>query len=178
MDIRASLLADRSKANVLAIANYIGDDQALFDHLVDLFLNDKWRVGQRAVWVMSHAAQKRPHLVLAHLKAMLDKLEVPNIHDAVKRNVTKILSEITIPEEHQGRALDICFGFLISMEEAIAIKVFSMQVVYNISQNEPDLLRELALVIEDQMPYGSAGFKARGKKILKAIRKKVPNYDA
>ena len=177
MNIRNELLADRSKANIMRIAKYIGDDAKQFQTLVDLFLNDIPRVNQRAVWVMVYCAQAHPKLIYPHLKALLDNLEQPDAHNAARRNTTKILSEIDIPKKHQGQALDICFNFLLSMQEQIAVKVFSMQVVYNISKTEPDLLRELAAVIEDQLPYGSAGFKVRGKRILKGISKILKEAD-
>ena len=169
MNIRNELLADRSKANIVRISKYVGDDAERFQTLVDLFLNDIPRVNQRAVWVMVYCAQAYPNLIYPHLKVLLKNLERPDAHNAARRNTTKILSEIDIPKKHQGQALDICFNFLLSMQEQIAVKVFSMQVVFNISKNEPDLLRELAVVIEDQLPYGSAGFKVRGNRILKGI---------
>jgi hypothetical protein len=55
--------------------------------------------------------------------------------------------------------------------DPIAIKVFSMTVLFNISKNVPEFRDELAIIIEDQMPYGSAGFKSRGKKTLKGLSK-------
>lgn len=170
MDIRNELITDRSKANIVRIAQYIGDDSERFQILFDLFLNDIPRVNQRAVWAMIYCAEAHPNLIYPHLDVLLNNLDQPNLHNAIRRNTTKILSEIEIPKKHQGQALDICFNYLLSMQEAIAVKVFSMQVVFNISKTEPDLLRELAAVIEDQMPYGSAGFKVRGNRILKGIQ--------
>ncbi|MFT4760779.1 MAG: hypothetical protein ACI9XO_000803 [Paraglaciecola sp.] len=170
MNIRDELLADRSKANILRIAQYVGDSSELFQTLVDLFLKDIPRVNQRAVWVMVYCAEAHPVLIYPHLKKLLDNLQNPEAHNAARRNTIKILSEIDIPKKYQGQALDICFNFLLSMQEHIAVKVFSMQVIFNISKNEPDLLRELAAVIEDQLPYGSTGFKSRGNKILNKIQ--------
>lgn len=170
MDIREELLNDRSKANIIRIAQYIGDDAKRFQTLVDLFSNDKPIINQRAIWAMIHCVEKHPKLIYPHLELLLENVQKPGAHNAIRRNTTKILSEIDIPKKHQGLALDICFNFLLSMQEPIAVKVFSMQVVFNISKNEPDLLRELAAVIEEQIPYGSAGFKVRGKRILKGIR--------
>ena len=46
-----------------------------------------------------------------------------------------------------------------------------MTVLYNITLKIPELADELKIIIEDQMPYGSAGFKSRGKKILKGLQK-------
>jgi len=173
MDIRESLAKDPSKENIRRIAEFVGNDKTRFQVLIDMFVHDEWRTNQRILWAITHCVEKKAHLIYPHLRMLLDVLKEPKIHNAYKRNTTKILSEIDIPEEFQGEALDLCFNYLLDVQEAIAVRVFSMQVAYNISQNEPDLLRELATVIEEFLPYGSAGFKARGKKILKQINKKL-----
>jgi len=46
-----------------------------------------------------------------------------------------------------------------------------MTVIYNLTEQLPDLARELRLLIEDQYDLGSAGFKSRGKKVLKQLQK-------
>lgn len=171
MNIRHEIITDRSKANILRIVNYIGDDAEQFKILVHLFLHDEEHISQRAIWAMAHSTGRHPQLIFPHLQQLLTYLQTGKPHDAGKRNIVKILSEIVIPEHLQGQVLDICFNYLLSMQEAIAVKSFSMQVVFNISRNEPDLLRELAAVIEEQMPYGSAGYRSRGRNILRAIHK-------
>ena len=45
-----------------------------------------------------------------------------------------------------------------------------MDIAYNIASDIPELKEELALVINDQMEFNSAGFKSRGKRILKKIK--------
>jgi hypothetical protein len=43
-------------------------------------------------------------------------------------------------------------------------------VLGNIAQKLPDLKKELQLVVEDQLPYASAGYKSRAKKIIKTLK--------
>jgi hypothetical protein len=50
------------------------------------------------------------------------------------------------------------------------VKVFGMTVLANLCEKLPELKNELRIIIEDQMPYGSAGFKSRGSKILKKLQ--------
>jgi hypothetical protein len=44
-----------------------------------------------------------------------------------------------------------------------------MTVLANIIDDQPDMKKELKLILEDQLPYGSAAFKSRGNKVLKKI---------
>jgi hypothetical protein len=46
-----------------------------------------------------------------------------------------------------------------------------MDVIFNIVKKFPELKEELKLAIEEQMPFGSAGYKSHGGKVLKALNK-------
>jgi len=170
MDIKAELLAEHSKTQAQRITDYIGNSQKRFDELMRLFLEEEYRVTQRAAWVVQFAAEAHPKLLKKHLKKVVENLNNP-VNDAVKRNTLRILQFWDLPENLQGIAAEICFGFLDDPKEAVAIRVFSMTVLYNICVKEPELANELRLVIEDHLPHGTAGFKSRGKKTLKALAK-------
>lgn len=170
MNIREELLREHSKAQTLKIVHYINNDQQKFDELMYLFMNDVYRVTQRAAWVVSHCAEFHPSLVEKHLRPMLENLQNP-VHVAVKRNTVRVLQDIELPEELLGLAATICLDFLADPQEAIAVKAFSMQVVYNICLKEPDLAGELKLILEDLLPHASSGVKNRATKILKKLQK-------
>jgi len=134
-----------------------------------LFFTNTYRVSQRAAAIVNYCAQKYPILIAPYLEQMIDNLSNVNLHDAVKRNTVRILQFIDIPEKLMGKTANVCFDFLKSGTEPIAVKCFSMSVLYNISKKNPGLNNELKLVIEAQMPYGSAGYKSRAKRILKEL---------
>ena len=170
MDILKELEQNQSKALTLRIVNYIGKDKKRFDALATLFFSKDNRISQRASWPLGYCAIANPELIFPYLEQMVQNLENP-IHNAVKRNSIRILGEIDIPEPLLGTVADICFRFLDDPKEAIATRVFSMTVLLNITKKEPDLANELRIVIEDHYDHGSAGFKSRGRNILKALDK-------
>ncbi|GHN02752.1 hypothetical protein WSM22_42410 [Cytophagales bacterium WSM2-2] len=55
-------------------------------------------------------------------------------------------------------------------KEPVAVRVFSMTVLGNLAVKVPELRNELIPLIEDQMPYVSAGFVSRGRKVLKQLK--------
>lgn len=171
MDLREELLKEHSKSQTQQLAKWVGQDEDRFAELMQLFMLNEYRVPQRAAWVVGHCAAKYPHLINAYFPEMIANLKKPGIHDAVKRNTIKIFQDMEIPEEHWGALLDICFGYLADPKVAVAIRVFSMTVIWNICKKEPDLMEELKLTIEDHLEYGTAGFKSRGKRILREIGK-------
>ncbi|MCG3167556.1 MAG: hypothetical protein POELPBGB_03349 [Bacteroidia bacterium] len=168
MNLREEILGELSIAQYRKIVAYVGNDKKRFAELIGLFLGDEYRVTQRATWAITHCAEKYPALILPHLTKIVDRLE-KDATAAVKRNIIRVFQWIEIPEKLQGRVAEICFRFLCSKDEAIAVKVFSMTVLHNLCKEHPDLKNELRIAIEEQMPYASAGFKSRGKKILKAL---------
>jgi hypothetical protein len=168
MGLREDLLREFSKTHTVAIARKIGANQEDFDELIKLFLGKEYRVTQRAAWVVSHCADEHPWLIEKHIEPMILNLEKP-VNDAVKRNTLRVLRYVEIPEDLMGIAADICFKYLLSGKEPVAVKVHAMDVLFNITRKFPELKEELKLAIEDQMPFGSAGFRSRGGKILKSL---------
>jgi len=169
MDIRSALLQEHSKKQCAIIVKYIGNNQKRFDELVTLFLQDEYRVVQRAAWPLSYCVTAHPKLIQKHLKKIIRYLKKTGIHNAVKRNTVRLLQEIEIPETLQGEVMDICFGYIADPKEAVAVKAFSITVLGNLSKKYPEIIPEISLILEEQLPRETAAFKSRAKKFLKSI---------
>jgi hypothetical protein len=168
MNIRNALVAEHSKKQADAIARYIGSDPARFDSLMQLFFSSDTRIVQRASWAMTLSAERNPALIIPYLSTLLQKLDI-STNNTVKRNTVRLLQFVDIPEEWQGTAADRCFELLATSSEPIAVKAFAMTVLLNITKHEPALKSELKILIENQLPYASAGFLSRARKVLKAL---------
>lgn len=167
MKLREEILKEHSKAQCNKIVQWVGANQKRFDELFYLFLNDEYRVVQRAAWPVSYCVDAHPALIGKHWKELMNNLKKTNLHDAVKRNSIRLMQDIEIPEKYHGEIMNICFKYLESPTEALAVKIFSMTVLGNLAKTYPEIKTELKLVIEDQLPHQSAGFKSRAKKVLK-----------
>lgn len=169
MNLREEILKEHSKEQCRKIVAWIGSSQKRFDELFYLFLHDEYRVVQRAAWPMSYSAIAHPPLIEKNFPALIKKLQQPGNHDAVKRNSVRLLQDIDIPEKWQGDIMNICFDYLGSPTEAIAIKAFSMTVLGNLAKAYPEIIPELKLVIEDQLHGQSPAFKNRAKQVFKKL---------
>jgi hypothetical protein len=169
VDIEAALLAEHSKRQALRIAVWIGNDKERLDQLVQLLLKGEYVVAQRAAWVLSSCAENHPQMMKPYLKQLVAKAADPRVHDAVKRNVVRLLQHIQIPRSLLGSVATLCFDFLSSPQAPIAVKAFSMTVLANIAEQEPDIGQELRLVITQLQPHGSPGIQAHARKVLKRI---------
>lgn len=171
MNLKEELLREHSKAQGNKIASYVVQDTKRYDELMTIFFEADYRLNQRAAFSINICFDKEPKLITPYITSLIKNLHRTDIHDAVKRNTIRILQFIDIPEEIEGELYDICFAFLISANEPIAIKAFSMRVLANICKSYPELKNELIPVIEDLMTHGSFGIKNRGKKILNELSK-------
>lgn len=168
MNLEAEILKEHSKHNAVRLATWVGGNAKRFSKLMRLFLKGKYRVTQRAVWIVSHVAESHPELLEPYFNSMLKRMMEPNVHVAVKRNVIRILQFITVPQRLSGKVASLCFDFLES-NEPVAVRVFSMTVLANIARDEPDLKRELRLIIEQRLPWEGAAFRARARHVLKQL---------
>ncbi len=168
MDIKNELLKEHSKKQTTKVVNYIGQDPSRFNSLIKIFLEGPYRITQRAAWPLSYCVSAHPPLIKPHMKSVLKMLDKQDAHVAVKRNILRFLQDIEIPKRFYGSVTAKCFT-LMDPKEPIAVRVFAMTVLANIAKEEPDLKKELRIVIEDQLPYASAGYLARATKILKTL---------
>ena len=66
MNLRNEILKEHSKAQCKKIETWIGNNQHRFDELFYLFLNDQYRVVQRAAWPLSYCVIHHPQLIKKH----------------------------------------------------------------------------------------------------------------
>lgn len=171
MNIQEELLKEKvhSKEQALKISSYCCSSPKHFKTLMQCFLADDNRLAQRAAWSVSHAAEKDPELVKPYIKTLVDQLPRKDVHDAIIRNSLRILQQIEIPEYLHGELMNSCFEFIESNFTPVAIKAFSLTVLFNLSKHYPEIKPELKLLIEERWPHETAAFKSRASHILKAI---------
>ncbi len=172
MNLRETILKEHSKTNCTRIVKWIGSSQVRFDELFSLFLNDEYRVVQRAAWPLSNCVIQHPQLIKKHFKKLISNLQKPGIHDAVKRNTVRLLQDIDIPEAYHGTIMNLCFDYINSTEQPSAVKAFSLTILEKLSHHYPEIKQELKLIIEERWQYETPAFHSRGRKILKALEKR------
>lgn len=171
MHLREEILVEHSKAQTNKIIQWVGASQKRFDELVHLFLTDEYRVVQRAAWPIGSIAGTQPQLLTKHLPVFVALLRKPGLHNAVRRNITRLLQYIPIPELLKGDVMDICFAFICDVHEKAAVKAFSLTILEQLANEYPEILPEIITVIEERWDYETAAFHSRAKKILKRCKK-------
>lgn len=154
------------------IVAYVGDDKERFAQLIELFFKGDYRVTQRAAWPLSYCVRYHPELITPYYRQLLDNLGRKDIHVAVIRNTVRLLQDVSIPKRWHGRVMSICFEFVADAATPIAVKVFALTILSNLSQDYPEIRSELRLIIEEQWEQATPAFRSRARKILKRLEVK------
>lgn len=165
--LKEEILKEHSKAQCDKITAWVGSDQTRFNELFELFLNSEYRVTQRAAWPLSYSANAHPQLIKKKFTELIKNLNKVGIHNAVKRNTLRILQHIDIPKKNQGEVMNICFQYVETPTEPVAIKAFALTILGNLAKQYPEIVPEIKLLINEQLPHQTAAFKSRANKLLK-----------
>lgn len=124
----------------------------------------------------ANTSDNQSELMNPWLKPMVEKMQEPGVHDAVKRNVLRILQNADIPRSILGNVVMLCFEYLNSTKFPIAVKVYSLTILINAAKRERGLRNELKLVVDNMQPYVGQALQARSREILRElIRRKISN---
>lgn len=167
MNLEDEILALRSKQQVAHLVRWIGKDKARIKQLMEFFLQGESRLVEKSAWVIGYCVEAHPELFGPWLKPLIKKMQESGVHDAVKRNVVRILQFVDIPRALQGIVTNQCFKFLTSIDEPIAVRTFSITVLAKIAEGEPDLRKELEFTIRQMLPYATPAFRARARMLLR-----------
>lgn len=154
--------------------------EALTNHkyvklLFEIALHSNNPKSWRAAWIADKINDRKPELIRPFINDIIIRLN-SETSSSKKRQFLKLISLHPIPEEHYSFLLDYCIHCFTSTGEPIAVKVFAMQVLYNISEIEPELKPELLSTIHLEIElHPSAGIKSRGTKLLKQLHHDIKN---
>lgn len=149
------------------------EDSRIINLLLKFSLEGDSTLSFRASYALTKIEEAKP----GELKPFYGRLisSLPSlIHVGVTRSFLKILTLTRLDEldqKHYGVLADSCFGWLNDSKSAIAIKAYSMELLYNLTFIYPELSVELSASLARNIEEGSAGVKARGRQILNKLSK-------
>jgi hypothetical protein len=162
------LMVENSRRNTDLVASLVLQKPELFGELMRIYLKNEEPVSRRAAWVADVVTEKNPELLIPFIEEISFRMR-NFTHDGMKRESLKMLSRSPLPKKNLGHFITVCFDWLTSGKESVAVKMFSMEILYRISQKVPEIKKELADSIEWRIQEESPGFLAHAKKLLKLL---------
>ena len=119
-----------------------------------------------ACWVLNHYIDKHPHA----LEPMLGKA-VEVLPQVKRTGLVRLLLRcfMVTPQwnfDNLGLLLDFSLAAVRNNTFPVAVKANAMCVLERIAKDYPDVSDEIKLVVQEQLPYLSAGGKNRALKLL------------
>lgn len=159
--------------NIELVCKQIINNPNEFEVLLSLALNNPKQRSWRAAYLVDKIHDESPETVRPYLPLIVEKLKVEQ-NDSKRRHWLKLIGMNTIDEAHFGFLFDYCIDVFTSGKEAVAVRVHAMQILFNISEKEPDLKPEVLQIIEHELEQNpTAGIRSRGRKLAGKLLKQT-----
>lgn len=147
------------------------ENPAIFLKLFQYSNSSDRKLAFRASWTLTKVCDRFPDLIYPYLNQIVDSLSRID-NESTLRSFLRILSLTDMDKINNhlhGLLADFCFGILNSVFSAIAVKAYSMEILFRLTLIYPELANELSTSIRILMEDGSAGITSRGRAILKKL---------
>ena len=173
-DLTGILRVDSSRAIADIAIDAIEENPGLFEKAWEIMILDEYPISMRAARVVDECGEKNPDLMEPFLDEMIRRLPHFRVN-GVKRGMLRYLSRTKLKPTPllRGYLTETCFDWLSSVSEAIAIRFYSMEILFEISRKEPAIRYELMQLIEEGIERDTFGSASRPGKIIKILNKEL-----
>ena len=150
------------------------ENPAIFNKLIEYSFSADKKLAFKASWTLTKVCDEVPSMIYPYLKMIISELDKID-NDSVRRSFLRIIAFTDIEKiesAQHGLLADHCFRALNSGFTPIAIKAYSMEIIYNLAVIYPELANELSASL-NMLQDEAAGIKARGHIILKKLAKNL-----
>ena len=162
------IMAEHSRHQADFIVDIVLSQPSYLDELLHIVFQNREPISRRASWPLRIISERDINILESHVPVIIKRLpEIDNV--AIQRAFLAILVNVKIPKENYGELLQFTCEILLNPGSPVASLIYSTDIFYKISINEPELLNELKLMLEQLLPYGSAGVKSKCRKTIKKI---------
>lgn len=172
MNIQDAIELHPGVENAKQIAAAALKDPKTREELWQLTYHEKKYISRIAAWSLEYCFLMNQEAVMPYIPAMVQRLNDVD-SDSLRRHFLKMIWMAGVKPEHYDMLANKCFDWLEDAQRPVAVKMFSMKVLYEISNAEPDIKPELAALIEHQMPNGTPGIQNIGGKLLKKLYQQI-----
>ncbi len=159
--------------NIEILSRQLSRNEADFSVLMAVALTNSEQRSWRAAYLADKIHDLAPELLVPYLPVIIEKLKTEN-NASKKRHWLKLISMNRVDKPYFAFLFDYCIGIFTSGKEAVAVRVHAMQILFNISESEPDLKPEIVEIIEQEIEHHpTAGIRSRGTKLVKKLRQQI-----
>ena len=169
------------RKNRLKAANWVLEHPETLEELLQFCFNEDTKLATKATWVLEFVCRKDIVLIFPFLDFIFEKLPTAT-SDGQVRSFGLICELITIgyyqkkmkkyrealTQKHKEVMTECCFDWMITNQK-VACQARAMTALYFLGTETAWIHPELAIIIQQNLPNGTAGYKSRGQKTLESI---------
>jgi len=155
---------------LMALSAFENND--ILRRLIEYSYSDDKKLASKSSWTLSKLYDSNPEVLSSYLPGMAEGIDSVG-NESVQRSFLRILSLSDLhklDERLHGILADHCFRMIRSNFSAIAIKAYSLEIIYKLALFYPGLANELSAAIrimeEEKL---ASGILARGRAILRKL---------
>lgn len=169
------------RENRLMAAQYVLENQHLFEELVSVCFSPEDKNNHKACWILEFVSYEeliwlQPHLdfFCSNLKDLKDESAIRPIAKVVqllvKSHYKKSENSILLSEDNLQDCIEASFDWLIN-DIKVATKAYSIRTLYILGNHYDWIHPELQIILNKDYGDHSAAYKAVAKEVLKKIEK-------
>ena len=169
------------RENRLMAAQYVLENQHLFEELVLICFSPEDKKNHKACWILEFVSYEelnwlQPHLdfLCSNLKVLKDESSIRPIAKVVqllvKSHYKKNDDSVLLSEENLQDCIEVSFDWLIN-DVKVATKAYSIRTLYVLGNHYDWIHPELQIILNKDYGNHSAAYKAVAKEVLKKIEK-------
>ncbi len=168
MNFEPRILASFPNNSIHEIQDEVLHNPALLDELFPLVYHKNLTVAWRTAWILEKIQCKNPALLSPKTGELIEAL--PHFkHQGSRRSTLKILENTAI--EYPVSLINLCFDWLMSPKETIAVRALCIRILHKVCIAEPDFVPELRLCLSELLSETSSGMRAAIRRTLKKLEK-------
>ena len=169
------------RKNRLNAANWVLENSETLGELLEYCFHEDNKLATKATWVLEFVCRKDLTLIFPFLDFIFEHLPTAK-SDGQLRSFGLICELLTIgyykhkkkeyrealTSKHKKVMTECCFDWMITNQK-VACQARAMTSLYFLGTEIDWIHPELAIIIQQKLPHGSAGYKNRGQKTLELI---------
>ncbi len=168
-EFRSTLDVPIGKLSIEGLVQDICHHPEYLKDIYQLISDEKQTVSWRAIWVCEKLSEVHPDWFVPLREEIIHKL-LNCKHEGSKRLLMSILYNIPVSSPISIELLNYCFDHMLAPQESIGVQALSIRMAYLLCKNEPELLQELRLILENtDVDFYSTGVKTTIRNVLKKI---------
>lgn len=163
--VEEKVLQSRMKDSWVQLADEALENPEFIPVLFSFLKQGTTRVARTSAEIIRYITDKDKEAATPFIDDLIEVVKTP-CHDSIKRCVFRIFQNATFTEDQMGKILDVAFPCLEDRKNPIAVRVFAMTTIYQITKTYPELFDELVAIVSANLNQESTGFQNRAQKII------------